>query len=83
MFVYMLLLFLYFVYVCIWQHAKSLIEKAETRGGYTFLFQNDSKRIGRALEEAKKDNNFIYHAKVPELAQLSAIGKRYLNHNRA
>ena len=83
MFVYMLLLFLYFVYVCIWQHAKSLIEKAETRGGYTFLFQSDSKRIGRALEEAKKDNNFIYHAKVPELAQLSAIGKRYLNHNRA
>lgn len=60
------------------QHAKDLIDKAESRGGYTFLFQTDSKRIYRALEEAKKDNNFIYHAKVPDRANMATLGKHDL-----
>ena len=48
---------------------------AETRGGYTFIFDDYFKRIYRALEEAEKDNNFIYHAKIPDLGNLSSIGK--------
>ena len=48
---------------------------AETRGGYTFIFEDYFKRIYRALEEAEKDNNFIYHAKIPEQSALPAVGK--------
>ena len=61
--------------VWILQRAKSLIEKAETRGGYTFLFQSDSRKIAAALEEAKKDNSFIYHAKVPDHSKMPPIGR--------
>ena len=48
---------------------------AETRGGYAFIFENQFKKIYRALEDAEKDNNFIYHAKIPELSSLATIGK--------
>ena len=48
---------------------------AESRGGHMFSFQDVQKKINRALEEAEKDNNFIYHAKIPEQNSLPAIGK--------
>ena len=48
---------------------------AETRGGYTFIFEDYFKKIYRGLEEAEKDNNFIYHAKIPEQSNLPVIGK--------
>ena len=57
------------------QHAKSLMSAAENRGGSTFKFQDLQKKIYRGLEEAEKDNNFIYHAKVPELNNIATIGK--------
>ena len=48
---------------------------AEMRGAQTFIFQEMQKRIVRALAEAEKDNDFIYHAKIPEVSALSAIAK--------
>jgi programmed cell death 6-interacting protein len=54
------------------------MDAAENRGGYTFIFSDFSKKIYRALEEGKKDNNFIYHAKIPELSSLPSLGKHPL-----
>ena len=57
------------------QHAKDLMSAAETRGGQAFIFQKWSSRIQRALDEANKDNDLIYHARVPDLSTLPALGK--------
>lgn len=57
------------------QNSKDLLLAAETRGGATFVFQDIQKKVVRALQEAEKDNNFIYHAKIPELTSLASIGK--------
>lgn len=35
-------------------------------------------KINRALTAAKKDNDFIYHDRVPEVKDLDAIGKAAL-----
>ena len=32
------------------------------------------KRSDRALTEAKKDNDFIYHERIPDIKTLNAIG---------
>ena len=57
-----------------WQKAKELIDKADTRGGLMFLFKSEQQQIYRSLEDAKKDNNFIYHARVPDHGKLPVIG---------
>ncbi|ELT89341.1 hypothetical protein CAPTEDRAFT_127570 [Capitella teleta] len=57
------------------KHAKTLMGAAENRGGQFFIFQDMQKKILRGVEAAEKDNNFIYHAKIPELSSLPSIGK--------
>ncbi|BFZ22519.1 hypothetical protein BsWGS_25558 [Bradybaena similaris] len=57
------------------QHAKELLGASKTRGGSTFIFQQEQGRVERALETALKDNNFIYHDKIPDLKSLQPIGK--------
>ncbi|ESO86831.1 hypothetical protein LOTGIDRAFT_207048 [Lottia gigantea] len=57
------------------QHAQELLNASQTRGGMTFSFQNDVSRVKRALDAAKKDNDFIYHEKIPEVKNLPQIGK--------
>ncbi|KAK7480996.1 hypothetical protein BaRGS_00027811 [Batillaria attramentaria] len=57
------------------QHAMELMTASQTRGGATFAFRNEIGKIQRALESAKKDNDFIYHDKIPDLKTLGAIGK--------
>ncbi|CAG5134687.1 unnamed protein product, partial [Candidula unifasciata] len=57
------------------QHAKELLNASKTRGGSTFIFQQEQGRVDRALETALKDNNFIYHDKIPDLKTLQPIGK--------
>ena len=52
-----------------------LMNASQQRGGTTFGFRNEVGRIQRALESAKKDNDFIYHDKIPDLKTLPAIGK--------
>lgn len=60
------------------QHALELIKTAETRGGYVFSFKDYINRITRAHEEARKDNDFIYHARIPDVKNLTPIGKATL-----
>jgi len=48
---------------------------AEAHGGSGFLFADLQKRLLRDLQDAEKDNNFIYHAKIPEVSSLTAIPK--------
>lgn len=57
------------------RHSKDLLTAAESRGSQTFAFKDVQKIVLRALQDAEKDNNFIYHAKIPELTSLSSIGK--------
>jgi len=48
---------------------------AEAHSGPAFLFADIQKRLLRALQDAEKDNDFIYHAKIPEISSLTAIPK--------
>lgn len=48
---------------------------AATRGGVSFCFKNEQGKIQRELEAAQKDNDFIYHDKVPDVKTLPALGK--------
>ena len=57
------------------QYARELMQASETRSGLYFIFAADASRIKRSLAEAVKDNDFIYHAMVPERSALSPIGK--------
>ena len=57
------------------QKAKELMSSAETKGGPLFMYHTQYKLIHKALEDAVKDNDFIYHAKIPDVNTLPAIGK--------
>ncbi|ESO09518.1 hypothetical protein HELRODRAFT_185356 [Helobdella robusta] len=57
------------------KHSKELIMASEMRSGAQFIFQDLKGKIIRSLTEAEKDNDFIYHAKIPELNSLAPIGK--------
>ncbi|KAH9524394.1 Rhophilin, Rho GTPase binding protein [Bulinus truncatus] len=57
------------------QHAVELLAASQNRGGSTFNFKSEQAKIQRALETATKDNNFIYHDKIPDLKTLQPIGK--------
>ncbi|XP_064594708.1 programmed cell death 6-interacting protein-like isoform X2 [Liolophura sinensis] len=57
------------------KHAKELMQAAQNRGGNTFCFKTDIARIERCLEDAVKDNNFIYHDKIPDVKSLNPVGK--------
>lgn len=59
-------------------HAMELMKTAEARAGVAFSFRDDAKKIARIYEETKKDNDFIYHARVPEVKSLAPIGKAVL-----
>uniref|UniRef100_A0A2R5LI09 Putative programmed cell death protein n=1 Tax=Ornithodoros turicata TaxID=34597 RepID=A0A2R5LI09_9ACAR len=60
------------------QYAAELIRTAESRGGLSFNFKNDARKITIAHDETKKDNDFIYHARIPEVKSLAPIGKAAL-----
>jgi len=42
------------------------LKQAQTRSGIQNLFADYSNKATRALTEAKKDNDFIYHERVPD-----------------
>jgi len=48
---------------------------AEAHSGSAFLFTDIQKCLLRGLQEAEKDNDFIYHARIPEVSSLTAISK--------
>ncbi len=57
------------------QNCVDLFKTAQQRATDPTLHQTYVSQALRALAEAKKDNDFIYHERVPEVKQLEAIGK--------
>ncbi|CAG2104677.1 unnamed protein product [Medioppia subpectinata] len=62
------------------QKAVDCFKGAESRGTLSFnqTFKEYLNKASILLEEAKKDNDFIYHAKVPEYKSLTTIGRAQL-----
>lgn len=66
--------------LCRLTKSLELLKGAESRGGvlYPSAFKEYLKRATRAFEEARKDNEFIYHARIPDYNSLAPIGKAVL-----
>ncbi|XP_045393189.1 programmed cell death 6-interacting protein isoform X1 [Lemur catta] len=60
------------------QHAAELIKTVASRYDEYVNVKDFSDKISRALTAAKKDNDFIYHDRVPDLKDLEPIGKATL-----
>ncbi|KAA0710369.1 Programmed cell death 6-interacting protein ALG-2-interacting protein 1 [Triplophysa tibetana] len=60
------------------QHATELVKTAASRYDEYVNVKDLSDKINRALTAAKKDNDFIYHDRVPEVKDLEHIGKASL-----
>ncbi|KAM5314120.1 programmed cell death 6-interacting protein isoform 1-T1 [Glossophaga mutica] len=60
------------------QHAAELIKTVAARYDEYVNVKDFSDKINRALTAAKKDNDFIYHDRVPDLKDLDPIGKATL-----
>lgn len=57
------------------QHAVELFKAAQQRSNMPTLFEEYANRAQRNLTEAKKDNDFIYHERIPDYKNLTPIGK--------
>uniref|UniRef100_F7BW97 Programmed cell death 6-interacting protein n=1 Tax=Monodelphis domestica TaxID=13616 RepID=F7BW97_MONDO len=60
------------------QHAAELIKTVASRYDEYVNVKDFADKISRALAAAKKDNDFIYHDRVPDLKDLEPIGKATL-----
>eukprot|EP00069_Balaena_mysticetus_P013220 bmy_22020T0 len=60
------------------QHATELIKTVTSRCDEYVNVKELSDKINRALTAAKKDNDFIYHDRVPDLKDLDPTGKATL-----
>ncbi|XP_063041391.1 programmed cell death 6-interacting protein isoform X2 [Engraulis encrasicolus] len=60
------------------QHATELTKTVASRYDEYVNVKDLSDRISKALAAAKKDNDFIYHDRVPEVKDLDSIGKATL-----
>lgn len=52
-----------------------LFKAAQNRSNKPNLFQDYANKVQRNLNEVKKDNDFIYHERVPDAKTLEPIGK--------
>nr|CAD7255905.1 unnamed protein product [Timema shepardi] len=57
------------------ENAMRLFKEAQTRSGKPSYFQDHANKAQRALTEAKKDNDFIYHERIPDAKSLPSLGK--------
>ena len=59
------------------QYSLELFSACQTRAGVPGLggCSDWVKRANRALTDAKKDNDFIYHERIPDVKQLTAVGR--------
>ncbi|XP_067417010.1 programmed cell death 6-interacting protein isoform X2 [Emydura macquarii macquarii] len=60
------------------QHASDLVKTVASRYDEYISVKDLSDKINRALTAAKKDNDFIYHDRIPDLKDLDPIGKASL-----
>ncbi|XP_053980458.1 programmed cell death 6-interacting protein [Hylaeus volcanicus] len=57
------------------EHAVELFKAAQQRSNKPNLFQEYANRAQRNLTEVKKDNDFIYHERIPDVKSLEPVGK--------
>ncbi|EFN65854.1 Programmed cell death 6-interacting protein [Camponotus floridanus] len=57
------------------EHAVELFKAAQQRSNKPSLFQDYANKAQRNLTEVKKDNDFIYHERIPDIKNVEAIGK--------
>jgi programmed cell death 6-interacting protein len=55
-----------------------LFKAAQQRSGKPSYFQDYANKAQRNLTEAKKDNDFIYHERIPDVKNLPSVGKAML-----
>ncbi|KAI1894230.1 hypothetical protein AGOR_G00113680 [Albula goreensis] len=60
------------------QYATTLLKTASSRFDEPINVRHFSDKVASALAAAKKDNDFIYHDRVPEVKDLEHIGKATL-----
>ncbi|XP_043268498.1 programmed cell death 6-interacting protein [Venturia canescens] len=60
------------------EHAVELFKAAQQRSNKPSLFQEYANRAQRNLTEVKKDNDFIYNERIPDIKSLNPIGKASL-----
>lgn len=60
------------------EHALELFKAAQQRSGKPSYFQDYANKAQRNLTEAKKDNDFIYHERIPDVKNLPSVGKAML-----
>ncbi|XP_026475185.1 programmed cell death 6-interacting protein [Ctenocephalides felis] len=60
------------------QHALTLFKTAKSASGQTSFFDEFASRATRNLTEVQKDNDFIYHERIPDINSLPATGKANL-----
>lgn len=56
-------------------YCLELLKQSQQRAGNPTYFDDYVKKANRLLAEAKKDNDFIYHERVPESSVLQPIDK--------
>ncbi|XP_064643654.1 programmed cell death 6-interacting protein-like isoform X3 [Lineus longissimus] len=57
------------------KQANDLMNTAKSKAGQTFKFTNEDQAMKAALVAAEKDNNYIYHDKIPAFKTLTPVGK--------
>ncbi|XP_033229996.1 programmed cell death 6-interacting protein isoform X2 [Belonocnema kinseyi] len=57
------------------EYAMELFKAAQNRSNKPNLFQDYANKAQRNLNDVKKDNDFIYHERVPDAKSLETIGK--------
>ncbi|KAJ1520851.1 hypothetical protein ONE63_003939 [Megalurothrips usitatus] len=57
------------------EKAVELLKSAQQRSGNASLFEELCNKATRALNDAKKDNDFIYHERIPDYKNLPAVSK--------
>ncbi|KAJ8979592.1 hypothetical protein NQ317_019480 [Molorchus minor] len=59
------------------QRSTELFKAAQTRSGRS-MFEDLASKAERNLNEARKDNDFIYHERIPDIKSVDPIGKAQL-----
>lgn len=52
-----------------------MFKASQQRSGRPAFFQDFLNKANRNLTEAKKDNDFIYHERIPDVKSLEPVGK--------
>lgn len=64
--------------ILLFQHSIELFKASQQRSGKPTFFQDFFNKATRNLAEARKDNDFIYHERIPDIKSLEPVGKAAL-----